>query len=94
MLGLADRRVSHRRGCIAHLIHHGTHVVVDAAVYFPAVLACVAVFGAGQPSEQRLWLLAATLLQPALLLIDHGHFQYNCISLGLAVGLLSSFINS
>ena len=25
------------------------------------------------------------LLQPALLLIDHGHFQYNCISLGLAL---------
>jgi hypothetical protein len=24
------------------------------------------------------------LLQPALLLTDHGHFQYNCISLGLS----------
>ena len=25
------------------------------------------------------------LLQPSLMLIDHGHFQYNCASLGLAL---------
>ena len=25
------------------------------------------------------------LLQPGLILIDHGHFQYNCASLGLAL---------
>ncbi|KAK9833048.1 hypothetical protein WJX74_005586 [Apatococcus lobatus] len=63
-----------------------TVLAFDLLVYFPAMLACVAVFGARRPPEQRLWLLAATLLQPALLLIDHGHFQYNCISLGLAAG--------
>lgn len=26
-----------------------------------------------------------TILQPALILIDHGHFQYNGIALGLSV---------
>lgn len=30
-------------------------------------------------------MLFAALLQPAAVLIDHGHFQYNSISLGLAV---------
>jgi alpha-1,3-glucosyltransferase len=25
------------------------------------------------------------LLQPASIIVDHGHFQYNCISLGLAL---------
>lgn len=30
-------------------------------------------------------MLAATLLQPTAILVDHGHFQYNCISLGLAM---------
>ena len=30
-------------------------------------------------------LAAVLLLQPGLILIDHGHFQYNCASLGLAL---------
>jgi len=33
----------------------------------------------------RVWLLLTALSQPALILIDHGHFQYNTISLGLAL---------
>lgn len=37
-------------------------------------------------SDQRqLWFLLTALAQPALLLIDHGHFQYNTTSLGLAL---------
>lgn len=84
--------------CLLRLSGHHepgiSDIVVHAAVYFPGVLACVAVFGAGQPPEQRLWLLTASLLQPALLLIDHGHFQYNCISLGLAVRHLPPPVDS
>ena len=33
------------------------------------------------------------LLQPALVLIDHGHFQYNSVSLGLAVGGVAAILN-
>ena len=34
------------------------------------------------------------LLQPSLVLIDHGHFQYNCVSLGLALwGVLGILTN-
>jgi hypothetical protein len=51
--------------------------------YFPAAIACAAAFARGP--QQQLFILVAMLLNPALLLIDHGHFQYNCISLGLAV---------
>ena len=29
--------------------------------------------------------LTLMLLQPSMVIIDHGHFQYNCISLGLAL---------
>lgn len=34
--------------------------------------------------QSQVFVLAAMLLQPAAVLVDHGHFQYNCISLGLA----------
>lgn len=33
---------------------------------------------------------AAILFQPSLMLIDHGHFQYNCVMLGLTVYAINS----
>ena len=56
------------------------------AVFFPAVLMCLRVFASRKAVQQQQWWLAVVLLQPAALLIDHGHFQYNNISLGFAVG--------
>lgn len=35
--------------------------------------------------QQRTWLVLTALCQPAIVLIDHGHFQYNTVSLGLAL---------
>src|SRR5690349_17873224 len=29
--------------------------------------------------------LATLLMYPGLILVDHGHFQYNCVSLGLFI---------
>ena len=55
------------------------------AVLVPAVLACSSAFHGHSKPGPKAWLLALALLQPAALLIDHGHFQYNGISLGLAV---------
>ena len=34
--------------------------------------------------------LVMVLLQPSLVLIDHGHFQYNSVCLGLAMGAASA----
>jgi hypothetical protein len=40
-------------------------------------------------SESSTWVMFAAvafvLLHPALILIDHGHFQYNCVCLGLVL---------
>jgi alpha-1,3-glucosyltransferase len=36
--------------------------------------------------------LAAILMQPATILIDHGHFQYNTVMLGFAVATMSSIL--
>ncbi|KAI9883712.1 MAG: hypothetical protein M1823_004516 [Watsoniomyces obsoletus] len=35
--------------------------------------------------------LVAILMQPSIILIDHGHFQYNTVMLGLMLAALSSF---
>jgi alpha-1,3-glucosyltransferase len=69
-----------------------------SAVFFPAAYLASVVFSSScessspaaaaassQQQRQQLFVLAAVLLQPASIIIDHGHFQYNCISLGLAV---------
>lgn len=65
-------------------------LVVLLAVYIPAALLCARVFYPEQPGAQ-LAVLAAMLLQPAAILIDHGHFQYNNISLGLTVRFCCDF---
>ncbi|KAI8018035.1 putative dolichyl pyrophosphate Man9GlcNAc2 alpha-1,3-glucosyltransferase [Camellia lanceoleosa] len=40
------------------------------------------------------WHIAMILLKPCLILIDHGHFQYNCISLGLVVGAVAPILSN
>ncbi len=63
----------------------GTVLASDVTLFFPAALAAVAAFYPGKAAAPaRLATLLAVLLNPAAILIDHGHFQYNCISLGLA----------
>ena len=67
----------------------GTVLASDLALFFPAALAAVASFYPGRGpavASARVATLLAVLLNPASILIDHGHFQYNCISLGLAAG--------
>jgi len=39
-------------------------------------------------------LIVLNLLYPGFILLDHGHFQYNCISLGLTFWALALFINN
>lgn len=66
-------------------------LVVDVLVYFPAVWW---IFSTRKPdprdpeSTMKNYLLM--LLYPGLILIDYGHFQYNCVSLGLAVAAVAS----
>ena len=63
----------------------------DCVCFFPAALAAVrALYGARASPADVAWGLAAVLLQPAFVLIDHGHFQYNNISLGLATAAVAA----
>jgi len=55
----------------------------DLAIFMPAAYALASAL---YPSDtrKRLTSFAAMALQPLLVAIDHGHFQYNCVSVGLA----------
>eukprot|EP00897_Mesotaenium_endlicherianum_P001127 jgi/Mesen1/11014/ME000098S10405 len=52
-----------------------TVISADLAIFFPAALVFVATYYKKQTSGRRAWALGVILLQPALILIDHGHFQ-------------------
>ena len=64
------------------------NVLLCCTVFFPAVFLCACVFTEGQSPFKRLPILAIALFQPPAVLIDHGHFQYNNIGLGLSVRFL------
>ncbi|XP_052774588.1 dolichyl pyrophosphate Man9GlcNAc2 alpha-1,3-glucosyltransferase-like [Mya arenaria] len=66
-------------------------LLVDVFIFFPAVYWT---FAARKPhltdqdASVKSYLLM--LLYPGLILIDYGHFQYNCVSLGLALLAVTS----
>ncbi|KAK0540209.1 Glucosyltransferase-like protein [Tilletia horrida] len=65
-----------------------TVLLCDAFVYFPAVLFFLSrrLRGSGRGTRTRSIAQLSVLFQPALILIDHGHFQYNNVMLGLSAG--------
>ena len=61
-------------GCSKFLMRW-TVLSSDLLVFFPAAIAFVACYYKRKTFEERAWALGMILLQPALMLIDHGHFQ-------------------
>ncbi|XP_072998264.1 probable dolichyl pyrophosphate Man9GlcNAc2 alpha-1,3-glucosyltransferase [Typha latifolia] len=81
------------------LLMRWTVLLSDLVVFFPAALYFVWVYsrrdqGGVGGGGSMMWLLAMILINPCLILIDHGHFQYNCISLGLTVGAIAAVLSS
>jgi alpha-1,3-glucosyltransferase len=65
-------------------------VAVDVCLLIPAVLLFSRLVMRKSSALKQVMLEAALLMQPSLLLIDHGHFQYNNASLGLCLlGIVS-----
>lgn len=75
------------------LLMRATVIGSDLLVFFPAVFAFVAAYcGRRRPPGERAWVALLVLLQPGFILIDHGHFQYNCISLGFAAAAAAALV--
>lgn len=58
----------------------------DVLVFFPAVLYFIIVYHTGRRSGRKseiAWHMAMILLNPGLILIDHGHFQVKIWSIPL-----------
>ncbi|EFA77077.1 glycosyltransferase [Heterostelium album PN500] len=67
------------------LFMRSTVIVSDLLIWLPAVLFFVQTFYKEQSLLKRSIAFIFISMQPSLLLIDHGHFQYNGISLGFAL---------
>ncbi|XP_034035439.1 dolichyl pyrophosphate Man9GlcNAc2 alpha-1,3-glucosyltransferase [Thalassophryne amazonica] len=71
------------------LFMRATVLVSDLLIYIPAVVLYCLYLTDGS-SKRKVCTLLCFLLYPGLILIDYGHFQYNAVSLGLALwGVLS-----
>lgn len=66
------------------LFMRATVLVADLLIYIPAVILYCLHLSHGSP-RKKVCILLCTLLYPGLILIDYGHFQYNGVSLGLAL---------
>ncbi|XP_066393441.1 probable dolichyl pyrophosphate Man9GlcNAc2 alpha-1,3-glucosyltransferase isoform X3 [Miscanthus floridulus] len=80
------------------LLMRWTVLSSDLLVFFPAALCFVWAYmklgiGGEERREGWMWLLSMVLMSPCLVLIDHGHFQYNCISLGLTLGATAGVLS-
>ncbi|KAG7443643.1 uncharacterized protein BT62DRAFT_321941 [Guyanagaster necrorhizus] len=70
-----------------------TVVVLDAAVWVPAVFWWARYRPGSASSRARSASVVTILLNPCLLLIDFGHFQYNSVMLGLTLLAACAFVN-
>ena len=70
-----------------------TVLVFDALIYIPALVHFVtsSPLLRHRSNRARHVALLTLLLQPSLLLVDNGHFQYNSVMLGLMLQALNFF---
>lgn len=73
-----------------------TVIISEYLTYIPAIILFLRRFTRIEsvPRWEASIALVAILMQPALMLIDHAHFQYNAVMLGLFLASISSLVAS
>ncbi|XP_076289731.1 dolichyl pyrophosphate Man9GlcNAc2 alpha-1,3-glucosyltransferase-like isoform X1 [Lasioglossum baleicum] len=80
-----------------------TVLTADVLIYLPAIIYFVLNNQASRTEtketnvfgfDRKHIVLLTTLIYPGQILIDHGHFQYNCISLGLYIGAVAAILQN
>ncbi|XP_074279131.1 putative dolichyl pyrophosphate Man9GlcNAc2 alpha-1,3-glucosyltransferase [Silene latifolia] len=82
---------------LGKLLMRWTVLSSDILVFFPAVFCFILAYRVARPRKHQsdiVWLSTMILINPSLIIIDHGHFQFNCISLGLTMGAIAAIISS
>ncbi|CEG84076.1 hypothetical protein RMATCC62417_17929 [Rhizopus microsporus] len=75
------------------LFLRSTVVVSEFLLYIPAVMAfCQILYGANNAYLKKYTAACLILMQPALIMIDHGHFQFNNVMLGLTLWAINCFL--
>lgn len=69
-----------------------TVMISEYLVYVPATIIFLRRYGRAQGvgATSHSVAMVAFLMQPATILVDHGHFQYNTVMLGFVIAALSS----
>ena len=85
---------------VSKVVMRLTVIAADLVVLFPALAWCCLAYyrpRGGARKGERSWSWAAAMVaacaaaaQPALVLVDHGHFQYNGVSLGLTAAAVAA----
>ena len=70
-----------------------TSLISDLLIYLPSLYFFVRTWLGSRSSYTQHTVLLALLLQPALILIDSGHFQYNSVMLGFTILALNFFFS-
>lgn len=82
---------------LGKLLMRWTVLSTDVLVFLPAVLLFIVAYSTAcsrKRHSELAWLMAMILLNPCLIIIDHGHFQFNGISLGLTMGAVAAILSS
>lgn len=70
-----------------------TVLVSDVFIYFTGLVYYFMIVRKPLTPRERAMVATIGLMYPALILIDHGHFQYNCVSLGLTIWSVTMLMN-